>query len=148
MTLQGSECDILKAFQIIGSVKQVLQNLRSNIDETFASFYVSMTDIARLADLEDFAVPWKCGRQTTRNNDPTSTGIEHFKRSIFIPILDCFSWEFNSRFTTLASQVILTLNIIPAHVEHLTIQTIISIHDRFGTDLDSTKTSFEQEAIV
>ena len=40
LTLRGSECDILKVFQILGSVKQVLQNVRSNIDETFASAYV------------------------------------------------------------------------------------------------------------
>ena len=37
LTLQGSECDILRAFQIIDSVKQVLQNVRSNICETFPS---------------------------------------------------------------------------------------------------------------
>ena len=47
LTLQGSECDILKAFQIIGSVKQVLQNVRSNIDKIFASVYVSMRDMGR-----------------------------------------------------------------------------------------------------
>ena len=41
---------------------------------------------------------------------------------------------------------VLALNIMPAYVEHLTVQTIISIYNWFGTDLDSTKTSFEQEA--
>ena len=107
-----------------------------------------MTDMARLAGLEDLAVPRKSGRQTTRNNVPASTANEHFKRSIFIPVLDCFLPEFNSRFTTLASQAALALNIIPAPVEHLTTQTISSIYDRFGTDLDSTKTSFEQKATV
>ena len=39
----------------------------------------------------------------------------------------------------------LALSIIPAHIAHLAIQTINSIYDRFGTDLDSTKTSFEEE---
>ena len=148
MTLQGSECDILKIFQIIGSVKQFIENFRSIIDETFASVYVSMTDMARLAGLEGLAVPRKCGRQTTRNNVSSSTTHERFKRSICIPFLDCFILEFNSRFTTLAAQAVLALNIKPAHVEHLTVRTINSIYDRFGTDLDSTKTSFEQEATV
>ena len=64
-SLQGSECDILIGFQIIGPAKQVLQNVRSNIEETFTSVYVSMRDMARLAGLEDFAVPRKSGRQTT-----------------------------------------------------------------------------------
>ena len=104
LTLQGFECDILKAIQIIGSVKQVLQNVRSNIDETFSSVYVSMTDTARLAGLEDLAILRKCGRQTTQNNVPASAANEHFERSIFIQFLDCFLREFNSRFTTLASQ--------------------------------------------
>ena len=103
LTLQGSDCDILKAFRIIGSVKQVLQNVRSNIDETFASVYVSMTDMARLAGLESLEVACKCGRQTTQNNIPAATTQEHFKRSIFIRFLECFLREFNSRFTTLAS---------------------------------------------
>ena len=65
LKLKGSECNKLKAFQIIGSVKQVLQNVRSNIDETFISVYVSMTNMTRLAGLEDLAVPCKCGRQIT-----------------------------------------------------------------------------------
>ena len=39
----------------------------------------------------------------------------------------------------------LALNIIPAHVEHLTIRTISSIYDRFGTDLDSTETSLSKK---
>ena len=147
LTLPCSECYILKAFQIISSVKQVLQNVGSNIDETYASVYASVTTMARLAGLEDLAVPRKCGPQTTWNI-PASTANEHFKTSIFIPYFDCFLPEFNSRFTTLASQAVLALNIIPAHVEHPTIQTISSIYDRFDTDLDSTKTSFEQEATV
>ena len=141
--MQGSECDILKAFQIIRSVKQVLQNVRSNIDETFASVYVLLTDMTRLAGLEGLAVTGKCGRQTTRNDAPASSANEHF-----IPFLDCFLREFNSRFATLASQAVLALNIIPAHVEHLAIQILNSNYDRFGTDLDSTKTSFEQEATL
>ena len=57
LTLQGSECDVLKAFPTIGCVKQVLQNVRSNIGETFASVNVSMTDMARLAGLEGLTLP-------------------------------------------------------------------------------------------
>ena len=52
----------------------------------------------------------------------------------------------SSRFATLALQVVLASNIIPSHVEYLTIQTINSIYDQFGTDLDLTKSSFDQEA--
>ena len=96
LTLQGFECNILKAFQIINSVKQVLQNVRSNIDETFASVYVSVTDMARLAGLECIAAPHKCRPQTAQNNVPASTTHEHFKRSIFIVFLDCSLREFNS----------------------------------------------------
>ena len=43
-------------FQIDGSVKQVLQYVRSNIEKTFASVFVSMTRMARLAGSEDLAV--------------------------------------------------------------------------------------------
>ena len=80
-----------------------------------------MTDMERLAGLEDLAIPCKWRRQKTQNNVPASTANETFKRSIFIPFLDSFLREFNSRFTTSASQGVLALNIIPAHVEHLTI---------------------------
>ena len=103
-------------------------------------------DMTILAGLEDLAVPRKCGRQKTRNNVPASTANEHFQRLIFIPLLDCFLREFNSRLTTLASQAV--LNAIHAHVAHLTIQTFNSIYDRFDTDLDSTKTSLEQEVTM
>ena len=99
--------------------------------------------MARLSGLEGLAVLCKCGRQATRNNVPASTTHEHFKISIFIAFLDCFLRKFNSIFTTLASQAVLALNVIPAHVEHFTIQTINSMYYRFDTDLDSTKTSCE-----
>ena len=114
--MQGSDYDILKAFQVIVSVKQVLQNVRSNTDETFPSVYVSMNDIARVAGLEDLIVTRKCGCQTTPNNVSATTANKHFKRSIFILFSDCFLREFNSRFTTLALQVVLVFNIIPAQV--------------------------------
>ena len=130
-TLQGSDYDILKAFQVIGSVKQVLQNFRSNIDETFPSVYVSMNDIARLAVLEDLTVTRKCGCQTTLNNVSATTAKKHFKRSIFVLFSDCFLRQFNSRFINLALQVVLVFNIIPAQVERLTVQTINSVYDRF-----------------
>ena len=107
-----------------------------------------MADMARLAGLEELTVPCKCGRQITWSNVSALTAIEHFERLTFISFLDCFSREFNSRFTTLTLQAVLALNIIPAHVEPLTIQTINSIYDRCGTDLDSKKTSFGQESIV
>ena len=121
LTLRGSECDILKVFQILGSVKQVLQNVRSNIDETFASAYVLITGMTTLAGLEGLDVPRKCRRQRSRNNVPASTTHEHFERSVFIPFFECFLREFNLRFTTLTSQAVLALNIIPAHVEDLTV---------------------------
>ena len=65
-----------------------------------------------------------------------------------VTAIDCYLRQSNSRFTNLASQAVLALNIVPVHVEHNTIQTINSIYDRFGTVLDSTKTSFEQEATL
>ena len=107
-----------------------------------------MKDMTRLASLESLAVPRKCGSQTTQNNVPASTTQESFKRSFFIPFLDCFLQKFNSWFTTLASQAVLALNITHLHVKHFKIQTIDSIYDPFGTNLDSTKNSSEQEATV
>ena len=79
---QGSECDILIAFQNIGSVKQIPLNVRSNIDETFTSIYVSMADMARLAGLESLALPFKCGRQTTRNSVPASRPMNILKDQV------------------------------------------------------------------
>ena len=65
--------------------------------------------------------------------------MNNFKRLIFISFLDCFLQELNLKFTIIASQTVLAFNIIPVHVEHLTIQIINSIYSRFGTDVDSTK---------
>ena len=72
----------------------------------------------------------------------------NFKRLIFISFLDCFLQELNVEFTIIASHTVLAFYIITVHVEHLTIQIINSIYGRFGTDVDSTKTSFEQEGTV
>ena len=76
MILKGSDYNILKVFQIVGSVKKNLQNFGSNTEKKFASVYVSMTGMRRLAGLESLAVPHKWRRQRHPNNVAASAHDE------------------------------------------------------------------------
>lgn len=79
LVLQGFDCDILKGFLQIKTVKTMLQGSRMIL--TFSQILLLKL------------------RQTSCSSTPSETTAELFKRPNFIPLLDCFLQEFETHLT-------------------------------------------------
>ena len=95
--LQKRDQDIYEAFRMVNSVIQDVTSFRANIDSTFASWY---EEILKLADTIGAieSVTRKTSLQRNRNNTPSTTAQEHYKRAVAIPLLDCLLTQLNERF--------------------------------------------------
>ena len=80
--------------EVIGNIKSA----RKNIDVDFQVWYKEMLDLSwKLGIVE--AVPRKTSIQKKRSNIPSSTPIDHYKKSVAIPLLDSLIIQMQDRFS-------------------------------------------------
>ena len=98
-SLQARALDILQAMDHIATLKQVLTDARSGIDEQFHLIFINAS---RCASKHSVAItmPRRCGRQTARENHPGDTAEEYYRRSFAIPFLDHLKSDIESRFAS------------------------------------------------
>ena len=86
--LQGTSMDVIDGYKHIELVKEQLKTLRKNCDKTFFDeVWRSCQILAATAEI-DLIPPRRCGRQTKRNNVPSTSTEEYYKLAVFIPTLD------------------------------------------------------------
>jgi len=110
-SLQARALDILQAVDHIATLKQVLTDVRSGIDE---QFHLIFTNASRCASKHnvDITIPRRCGRQTAHENHPGDTPEEYNRRSLAIPFLHHLKSDIESRFAAHSLLVIKCLSII------------------------------------
>jgi len=112
-SLQARALDILQAVNHISTVKKVLTDARSGIDEQFHLIFVNASKCADKHSV-GITIPRRCGRQTARENHPGETAEEYYHRSLAIPFLDHLKSDIESRFTSHSILAIKCLSIIPS----------------------------------
>ena len=70
-------------WQVIGNIKSA----RKNIDIDFQVWYKEMLDLSEKLGIVE-AIPRKTSIQRNRSNIPSSSPIDHYKKSVAIPLLD------------------------------------------------------------
>ena len=112
-SLQSRALDIIQAVQHISTLKQVLSDARSNIDQQFHAIHLNAK---RRADKFGVTVvaPRRCSRQIVRENHPGDTTEEYYRRYLAIPFLDHLKSETDGRFTSHAVLAMKCLSIIPS----------------------------------
>ena len=96
--LQKSDQDVMEAYKMVEGVFQNVKTVRETIDTRFKVWY---DQILKLADEigVDESVPRKTNLQRNRNNTPSKSPIEHYKRVIAIPLMDSLLIQMDERFT-------------------------------------------------
>jgi hypothetical protein len=133
--LQGSHLDVIEAYCSISSTAELLQEKREMADETFKPIYATICDMTSLQGRDSPVIPRITARQTQRSNVPTSSPIDYWRISVFVPFLDFLITELNSRFSGLAKKATVALLLLPANVKDLTAQQINDILTAYGPDL-------------
>ena len=85
--LQTKEQDLTEACDIVKSLHDILQRMRSNCEQEFHDIFTNASELAADLDIH-LLMPRTVRKQTQRRNCEANTPEDYFKRSIFIPYVD------------------------------------------------------------
>ena len=94
--LQAKSNDIINSFELIGSLVDLMSNIRINIDKYYDEWYSEVCKLAQEINFNE-PVPRTCARQTARENFPAESP-SHYKLSLSIPFIDTVLSELKMRF--------------------------------------------------
>lgn len=101
--LQGRYVDVVRAHRDIQSVKTTLKNVRYQIDHFHNQVYQEAISLGQTVHVIETG-PRMASRQQHRQNIPSVTICEYYKRNFTIPFLDHLNSELDSRFDDYSSQ--------------------------------------------
>ena len=104
--LQGRYVDAIRAHRDIQIVKSTLVKQRCDVERFHSQIYNEVTVLSQSVGIEE-SVPRVTNRQQNRQNLPSNSRSEYYKRTTTIPMLDHLISELNVRFTESSSQFLL-----------------------------------------
>ena len=96
--LQKRDQDIFEAYMMVDEVIGNIKSVRKNIDSDFQVWYKQILDLAEKLGIVE-ASPRKTSIQRNRSNIPSCSPIDHYKKSVAIPLLDSLIIQMRDRFT-------------------------------------------------
>ena len=95
--LQKRDQDVLEAYAIVDEVMKTLESTRKTIDTGFAAWYDEIVKLANEVGATE-SVPRITTLQRNRSNTPSSSPMEHYKRTVAIPFLNYLCGQMEERF--------------------------------------------------
>jgi len=95
--LQRINIDLGEAMDLAEDTIKELQTIRSNAESEFHTIFENALTLANKLDI-NISIPRITGRQTKRVNIETNSPESYFRVAFFIPYLDTFIDQLNSRF--------------------------------------------------
>lgn len=96
--LQKRDQDIFEAYMMVDEVIGNIKSARKNIDSDFQIWYKEILDLTEKLGIVE-AIPRKTSIQRNRSNTPSSSPIDHYKKSVAIPLLDSLIIQMQDRFS-------------------------------------------------
>ncbi len=131
LNLQKEDCDLSQCVRYANDVHDEIKDIRTKADETFGEIFISVTHIAKSIGTE-LTVARRAGRQKHRDNYD-GNAEEYYRRSIYIPFLDKYSEELESRFLEHRDLLSNIQNVIPTKCAEIN-----------DAELDSTTSVFKE----
>ena len=126
--LQKPSLTLEDGFSMVETTKSDLQVLR----EAFQPVFEAATELSDALDVE-VAMPRACKKQTQRANAPAENAEEHYRRNIFLPVVDAVTSELTRRFPD--SYPGKDLLVIPSRLGD--VKTVLNAAKRYEADLPS-----------
>ena len=142
--LQGIECDLLEATK---ECKTVIELLRAErLDESvWDELYQSALDLSEPFDIVE-NMPRRCGRQTTRANQPADTPKQYWKVSLYIAFIDHMIMELESRLIKSENRFFAQY-LLPRVIGNITNEQIATLYETYQTDLTCNLDEFKREVV-
>ena len=111
--LQEKRADISKAFRYVQTAKDGLQNVRNNVEVKHLQYFQSASSMAFKQNVP-IEKPRISTIQSYRDNHPSETVSDYFKRSLTIPFLDQLISSMEDRFAPKHLALYSGFNILPS----------------------------------
>ncbi|CAI6354812.1 unnamed protein product [Macrosiphum euphorbiae] len=139
--LQGTDNDVLAAFDCIQDVISILENKRTQCEKVFQQLFEDSSLLMKDLDIE-IKTPRLSKHQINRSNHQSKSTEEYYRVSAFIPLLDNVL-DLKSRFLNKKNKTILILiQLIPKHIIHIDDKMINTV-----TETIVTHYKFDDEAL-
>ena len=110
--LQGPAIDVADSSHLIESLKSLIISKRSNVDQFHNNCYKSVPELAKKVKFDEIK-PRTAAIQRNRNNIPSESVSDYFKKVVTMPLLDCLTTQLNERFDSVSFMAYSGLVIIP-----------------------------------
>ena len=111
--LQARAMDLIQAVQHVTSLKQVLTDARTDVENQFHIIFDKASRQAAEYDVQ-VKTPRTCSVQATRDNQPSQNAEEYYRRPLAFPFLDHLVTEIENRFDSHSVMAMKCLGIIPS----------------------------------
>lgn len=142
--LQGKQQDVCNALANVTQVKNALQSIRNDADNSFKEIMETVSKLASIVNI-DIKMPRICNRQTKRVNVSSNSPEEYFKVTIYIPFLDSLISQLHSRFDERLKQVLPLQGLIPCNLHLYNDDLILSAASTYENDLPHAISSLSAE---
>ena len=95
--LQAKSNDIINGFELIGSLIDLMSNIRVNINKYHDEWYSEACKLAQKINVNE-SLPRTCAWYTTRGNFLAESPSHYYKLSLSIPLFDTILRELKRRF--------------------------------------------------
>ncbi|KAK4886129.1 hypothetical protein RN001_002400 [Aquatica leii] len=148
--LQKENCDLSRCVEYAENLKIEIQQMRSDADLEFKNLFALAKTAADKIGV-NLVPPLRIGMQRNRSNyegDPET----YFRRSIYVPFLDYFIDQLNSRFFNHRELLSKIQNILPSKCTDLDSEavhkTVEIMEEQWTTDFVGTKEEFVVEFVM
>ncbi|KAK4873837.1 hypothetical protein RN001_013197 [Aquatica leii] len=121
--------------------------MRADCDQVFDHLFEDAESNANKLLIE-IKMPRLCGRQTNRNNVESGHPRDYYRRTIFIPFLDHFIEELESRFNHRMESAISLERLIPDKFMKRTTSAIIAADMVYENDISVNENQLQAEIFL
>ena len=110
--LQAKSNDIVKGFDLIGSLIDLFANVRHDTDNYHEKWCKEALELAKILNIVE-VVPRVCSKQTLREIYPSNSSSEYYQLSLTISLVDTVLGELKRRFEGNQTYVFSSFYVIP-----------------------------------
>ena len=88
--LQGSTVDVADSSHLIESLQSLINSKRKNVNQFHNNCYESVLEVAKKVKVDEIK-PRTAAIQRNRNNIPSESVSDYFKKAVTMPLLDHLS---------------------------------------------------------
>ena len=121
--LQGPAIDVADSSHLIESLKSLINSERRNVDQFHNNCYKSVLELAKKVKVDEIKLHTGA-IQRNRNNIPSESVSDYFKKVVTMPLLDYLTTQLNQRFDSACVTVYSGLVIIPSKIISMVHQNV------------------------